>query len=125
MWILPLVGYIGIALGFGFLTLAIGEFCSFVAYAVARTNIKNKSASGLYYLSELVEEHTVIAKRFLTRMIYGVIGLQIVLCLIDGFPFKLSMLSIISHIVYLGNMRRFPVVNITDPLFITSCGMSF
>ena len=26
MWILPLVGYIGLALGFGFLTLAIGRF---------------------------------------------------------------------------------------------------
>jgi len=26
MWILPLVGYIGMALGFGFLTLAIGKF---------------------------------------------------------------------------------------------------
>jgi hypothetical protein len=25
MWILPLVGYIGLALGFGFLTLAIGK----------------------------------------------------------------------------------------------------
>lgn len=25
MWILPLVGYIGMALGFAFLTLAIGE----------------------------------------------------------------------------------------------------
>ena len=43
MWILPLVGYAGAIIGFCFLTLAI--------------------ASGLYYLSELVEEHTVIAKR--------------------------------------------------------------
>jgi hypothetical protein len=28
MWILPLVGYIGLGLGFGFLTLAIGMFVS-------------------------------------------------------------------------------------------------
>ncbi|PQE12565.1 transmembrane adaptor Erv26 protein [Rutstroemia sp. NJR-2017a BBW] len=89
------------AVGFGFLTLAI--------------------ASGLYYLSELVEEHTVMAKRFLTRMIYGIIGLQILLCLIDGFSFKLSALSVFSHVVYLGNMRRFPIVRLSDPLFITSC----
>jgi len=101
MWILPLVGYLGIILGFGFLTLAI--------------------ASGLYYLSELVEEHTVIAKRLLTRMIYFVIGVQVALCLIDRFPMKLSLLSIVSHIVYLGNMQRFPVVKLTGPLFLSSC----
>ncbi|KAE8446880.1 hypothetical protein EG329_011511 [Mollisiaceae sp. DMI_Dod_QoI] len=101
MWILPLVGYIGLALGFGFLTLAI--------------------ASGLYYLSELVEEHTVIAKRLLTQMIYAVIGVQVLLCLVDGFPLKLSLLSIFSHVVYLGNMRKFPIVKLSDPLFISSC----
>ncbi|KAG0650798.1 Sed5 compartment vesicle of 26 kDa [Hyphodiscus hymeniophilus] len=101
MWILPLVGYMGMGLGFGFLTLAI--------------------ASGLYYLSELVEEHTVFAKKLLTRLIYLVIGLQALLCLVDGFPFKLSILSIVSHVVYLGNMRRFPIVKLSDPLFVTSC----
>ncbi|CAG8950393.1 hypothetical protein HYFRA_00006886 [Hymenoscyphus fraxineus] len=103
MWILPLVGYIGLALGFGFLTLAI--------------------ASGLYYLSELVEEHTVIAKKLLTRLIYLVIAIQTLLCLVDGFPFKLSLLSIVSHIVYLGNMRKFPIVKLSDPLFLASCGL--
>jgi len=79
-------------------------------------------ASGLYYLSELVEEHTVIAKKFLTRLIYFVIGTQIFLCLVDGFPWGLSALSIFSHVIYLGNMRRFPIVKLSDPLFICSCG---
>ncbi|KAG9245668.1 transmembrane adaptor Erv26 [Calycina marina] len=101
MWILPLVGYIGMAIGFGFLTLAI--------------------ASGLYYLSELVEEHTVLAKRFLTRLTYFVIGVQALLWLVDGFPFKLSATSVVSHFVYLGNMRRFPIVKLSDPLFLISC----
>lgn len=71
-----------------------------------------------------MEEHTVFAKRFLTRMIYGVIGTQVLLCLVDQFPFKLSVLSVFSHVVYLGNMRRFPVVKLSDPLFISSCGSS-
>ncbi len=81
-------------------------------------------ASGLYYLSELVEEHTVIAKKLLTRLIYSVVVVQLLLVLFDGFPFMLSLLSIGSHLVYLGNMRRFPVVKLSDPLFLTSCGMS-
>lgn len=102
MWILPLVGYLGSIVGFCFLTLAI--------------------ASGLYYLSELVEEHTVVAKRFLTRLIYSVIGLQLLLCLVDRFPWTLTLLSVGSHGIYLGNMRRFPFVRLTDPLFLLSCG---
>ncbi|KAI1433661.1 transmembrane adaptor Erv26 [Xylaria sp. CBS 124048] len=101
MWILPLVGYLGSVVGFCFLTLAI--------------------ASGLYYLSEVVEEHTVIAKRFLSRLIYSIIVLQLVLWVVDGFPFVLTLLGVVSHVIYLGNMRRFPFVKLTDPLFLTSC----
>ncbi|OAQ98546.1 hypothetical protein LLEC1_08054 [Akanthomyces lecanii] len=101
MWILPLIGYAGAIVGFAFLTLAI--------------------ASGLYYLSELVEEHTVIAKRLLTRTIYTIIGVQVTLLIVDGFPLWATLLGIASHVVYLGNMRRFPFVKLSDPLFILSC----
>jgi len=101
MWILPLVGYAGSVIGFCFLTMAI--------------------ASGLYYLSELVEENTVIAKRLLTRLIYTIMVVQALLWLIDGLPFWSSLLGIFCHVVYLGNMRKFPFVRLTDPLFILSC----
>ncbi|KAF2033788.1 DUF396-domain-containing protein [Setomelanomma holmii] len=103
MWILPLLGYVGVILGFMFLTLAI--------------------ASGLYYLSELVEEHTVFAKKLLYRLIYGVVALQVLLLLVDGFPLGLSALSVVSHIVYAQNLRRFPIVKLTDPLFLLSCAL--
>jgi hypothetical protein len=39
----------------------------------------------------------------------------------DRFPFSLSLLSISSHIVYASNLRRFPIVKLSDPLFILSC----
>jgi hypothetical protein len=101
MWILPLLGYIGAVVGFCFLTLSI--------------------ASGLYYLSELVEEHTVIAKRFLTRLIYSVIGTHVLLWLVDGLPLGATVLGVVSHGVYLGNMRKFPFVKLSDPTFLASC----
>ncbi|KAI3214774.1 hypothetical protein DTO012A9_10315 [Penicillium roqueforti] len=101
MWILPLVGYFGVVVGFAFLTLAI--------------------ASGLYYLSELVEEHTVIARRLLTRLIYGIVAIQVLLMIFDRFPVSLSLLSIGSHMVYASNLRRFPIVKLSDPLFLLSC----
>ena len=101
MWILPLIGYLGLILGFCFLTLSI--------------------ASGLYYLSELVEEHTVLTARLLRNLIYTVIGIHALLWLIDGFPFALTALGIASHAVYASNLRHFPGVKLGDPLFILSC----
>lgn len=79
-------------------------------------------ASGLYYLSELVEEHTVIAKKFLSKLIYSIMVLQLLLCIVDRFPVLLTLLGIFSHFIYLGNMRRFPFVQLSDPLFVASCG---
>ncbi|KAK5110860.1 hypothetical protein LTR62_005571 [Meristemomyces frigidus] len=101
MWILPALGYLGLLLGFLFLTLAI--------------------ASGLYYLSELVEEHATLSKKILTRLIYAIIACQLLLATIDRFPLYLSALSIGSHILYLQNLRHFPIVKLTDPVFLLSC----
>lgn len=103
MWILPLLGYVGLAFGFAFMTLSI--------------------ASGLYYLSELVEEYTVLSAKLLTRLIYTVIAVQILLWLVDGFPFTLTCLGVVSHIVYLSNLRHFPIVKFSDSLFLLSCAL--
>jgi hypothetical protein len=70
-----------------------------------------------------VEEHTVLAKKVLTRMIYAVITLQILLAAVDKFPLSLSALSIVSHVVYMQNLRRFPIVKLTDPVFLLSCAL--
>jgi hypothetical protein len=64
----------------------------------------------------------VFAKKLLNRLIYGVIAIQTLLLLIDGFPIGLSALSIASHVIYAQNLRRFPIVKLTDPLFLLSCG---
>ncbi len=101
MYILPLLGYLGLILGFSFLTLSI--------------------ASGLYYLSELVEEHSVLSARLLRNLVYTIIGMQTLLWLVDGFPFYLTALGIASHAIYASNLRHFPIVKLGDPLFILSC----
>ncbi|PVH95337.1 DUF396-domain-containing protein [Periconia macrospinosa] len=35
----------------------------------------------------------------------------------------LSALSVVSHFIYAQNLRRFPIVKLTDPLFLLSCGL--
>ena len=132
MWILPLVGYAGVLLGFAFLTLAIGTSpgpllshpLPKLSRALLNTQLTNvfATASGLYYLSELVEEHTVFARKLLSRLIYTIIGAQILLAVVDRFPIWLSLLSVASHGVYIGNLRHFPIVKLSDPVFIASCG---
>ena len=87
-----------------------------------KANKRCHIASGLYYLSELVEEHTVLAKKLLYRLIYGVVGIHALLIVVDKFPIGLSLLSIVSHGIYAQNLRRFPIVKLTDPLFLLSCG---
>lgn len=101
--ILTLLGYIGVVAAFVALTMAI--------------------ASGLYYLSEQVEEYTVYTKKLLTRLIYSIIGVHVLLLIIDRFPFKLTIFSIIAHVVYLQNLNRFPFINLASGTFISSCVM--
>jgi hypothetical protein len=136
MYILPLIGYLGLLLGFSFLTLAIGipSPCPlpspfprppFLPSLKPSNHPPPHTASGLYYLSELVEEHTVPARRLLTRGIYAIIALHLLLLLVDRFPVRLCALSVASHVVYLGNLRHFPIVKLSDPIFIVSCGSSF
>lgn len=66
----------------------------------------------------------MLAKKLLTRLIYAIIIVQILLVFADGFPLTLSLLSIGSHVVYAGNLRHFPTVRLTDPVLIISCGIS-
>ena len=66
----------------------------------------------------------MIARKILTRLIYTVVAIQALLALVDRFPFLLSGLSIVSHAVYMGNLRHFPIVKLSDPVFILSCRKS-
>ncbi|KPI45668.1 Protein SVP26 [Cyphellophora attinorum] len=102
-YVLPVLALLGQLSAFIFLTLSI--------------------ASGLYYLSELVEEHSVLSAKVLRRLIYAVILVQALLWLVDGFPFYLTLLGIASHGVYMTNLRHFPIVKLTDPWFLMSCGL--
>lgn len=47
--------------------------------------------------------------------------MQGLLLVIDRLPISLSLLAIGSHAIYLQNLRRFPWVKLTDPIFLVSC----
>lgn len=99
--LLSLISYVGIVVGFFLLVLAI--------------------ALGLYYLSELVEEHTEPTKRLLKKIIYGIMAAYVLLWLFDSFPFWRVLFLVFSYFVYLQNLARFPYVELTSPIFLVSC----
>lgn len=68
----------------------------------------------------MVEEHTAIARKVLYRLIYFIIAVDVLLWLVDGFPFWLSVLSVGSQLVYFQNLKRFPMIELTSPTFIGS-----
>lgn len=100
---LTLLSYAGMAMGFLFL---IGSI-----------------ASALYNISEQVEEHTVLAKWLLVRIIYTVIAIHVFLLLFDNFPVKITIFSIGAHTVYLQNLREFPLIQLASVTFTASCAL--
>ncbi|EED84456.1 predicted protein, partial [Postia placenta Mad-698-R] len=79
-------------------------------------------ASGLLWLSELIEEHSRMAKVVGKRSIYAVIILHVLLYLSDSLPLKHIVFSIFCHIVYLQNFTSgWPFISLTSISFITSC----
>lgn len=99
--ILELISYAGTAFGFLFLTLSI--------------------ASGLYYISEIVEEHTEPTRRFLTRAIYTIVAALVLLLIFDKFPVKLTLFAIVSHVLYYQNLKKFPFIQLSSVTFLLSC----
>jgi len=45
-----------------------------------------------------------------------------ILWAVDGFSLWRTLIGLGSHVVYLLNMRRFPYIKMSDPLFILACG---
>ncbi|KAL6927965.1 hypothetical protein ACO0SA_004589 [Hanseniaspora valbyensis] len=100
MFLLNILAVVGSILGFVFLTLSL--------------------ASGLYYISELIETKTVYTKKVLTKLIFGITITFVLLIFTDGLPIKLCLLSIISHGVYYKNLEKFPMINLHNIYFILS-----
>ncbi|KAI9087769.1 transmembrane adaptor Erv26, partial [Phlyctochytrium arcticum] len=101
MYILPILSYFGAILGFAFVTLSL--------------------ACGLYYLAELVEEHTVLTKRILKFITIAVVVSHILMWLFDGLPFFRVLFSLACHAWYSQLLAAFPGIELGSVAFIGSC----
>ncbi|CAL1701195.1 unnamed protein product [Somion occarium] len=98
------------------------HYLSYVGAAAAFIFVTLSLASGLLWLSELIEEHSRTAKLVGQRGIYAIIILHIVLYFFDSLPFWHVLFSIVCHLIYLRNFTaRWPFISLSSWSFIASC----
>jgi len=78
-------------------------------------------ACGLYYLAELAEENTSLAKKLLQWGSLAEIALQLLLWVAERFPWLPVVTTIAAHAVYLGLLDKFPFIEPTSPPFVLAC----
>ncbi|KAJ7228446.1 DUF396-domain-containing protein [Mycena pura] len=97
-------------------------YLSYGAVAVAFAFVTLSLASGLLYVSELIEEHTRLAKTIGQRGIYAIIALHAVLYFSESLPLSHTAFSVACHIVYLQTFSStWPLISLTSWSFIASC----
>lgn len=75
-------------------------------------------AAGLYYLAELVEEYTVMAKKAITWMIMGSVLLYIVFIFTERFSWTLILCGLGAQALHAAILKNFPYVKFVSPCFL-------
>ncbi|OAX44002.1 DUF396-domain-containing protein [Rhizopogon vinicolor AM-OR11-026] len=98
------------------------HYLSYVAILAAFAFITLSLASGLLYISELIEEHSRLAKIIGQRGTYAIIVLHILLYISDSLPLPQTLFSITCHVIYLQNFSStWPIISLSSLSFIASC----
>ncbi|KAI6047497.1 transmembrane adaptor Erv26-domain-containing protein [Pisolithus marmoratus] len=96
--------------------------CSYVGSIAAFLFMTLSLASGLLYISELIEEYSRLAKLIGQRATYLVIALHALLYMFDSLPLPQTLFSILCHAVYLQNFSStWPLISLSSFSFIASC----
>ncbi|TFK43681.1 phosphatidylinositol phosphate phosphatase [Crucibulum laeve] len=100
------------------------HYISYGAVLAAFAFVTLSLASGLLYVSELIEEHSRTAKVIGQRGIYVIILLHVLLYFFDALPLLHTAFSITCHIIYLQNFSHtWPIISLTSPSFLASCAL--
>ncbi|XP_053213110.1 protein TEX261-like [Panonychus citri] len=98
---------------------------SWLAIIVQVSFIIMSLAAGLYYLTELVEEYTVIASKVIRVIIFITIAIYLCLIIFENLPLGLLLSGIISQLVHLCILKNFPFFTFTSVPFISGIILLF
>ncbi len=116
-----------------------GRRLSFSVHGYVNGICRLTLACGLYYLAEFIEEYSTLslkiirntiwvrselAAELLTLLRQMVMGWHVVLMVFEStlLSFWQLALSLGCHCVYYQLLSTFPFIQLTDPIFILSCG---
>ncbi|XP_041988832.1 protein TEX261 [Aricia agestis] len=77
-------------------------------------------AAGLYYLAELVEEYTVMAKSVITWAVIATALVHVGLIVFEDIPISLNILGLVQQVLHGTLMKDFPVVRVQSIPFIVA-----
>ncbi|XP_055705696.1 protein TEX261 [Phlebotomus papatasi] len=77
-------------------------------------------AAGLYYLAELVEEYTVVAKKVILTMILSTAGVYVLLAIFDSLPWMMITCGLLAQGIHALIMKNFPYVQFLSFSFLGS-----
>lgn len=77
-------------------------------------------AAALYYLAELVEEYTVMAKKVIMLLIMATFTIYLGLMIFEKLPWTLILTGFAAQAVHGWIMKSFPFVRISSPEFISA-----
>ncbi|XP_050359760.1 protein TEX261 [Nymphalis io] len=77
-------------------------------------------AAGLFYLAELVEEYTVIAKYVISWFVVVTAAIHVGLILFEDIPFYLNVIGLFQQLLYGLLLKDFPVVRVSSVPFVTA-----
>ncbi|XP_059056449.1 protein TEX261 [Achroia grisella] len=93
---------------------------SLLALVIQAVFVTLAIAAGLYYLAELVEEYTVMAKYIITWTVIITASLHIGLIIFEDIPLHLNILGLVQQSLHGVLLRQFPVVRVTSATFIAA-----
>ncbi|XP_052862749.1 protein TEX261 [Anopheles cruzii] len=91
---------------------------SYVSLLVQISFITVSIAAGLYYLAELVEEYTVIAKKVISWMVLGTATLYVLFIFTESFPWSMVLCGLGAQLLHVFILTDFPYVRFLSPAFL-------
>lgn len=91
---------------------------SYVSLLVQICFVTVSIAAGLYYLAELVEEYTVMAKKVITWMILGSVLLYAVFIFTERFTWTMILCGVGAQALHAAILKNFPYVKFLSPSFL-------
>ncbi|CED84574.1 Predicted mitochondrial cholesterol transporter [Phaffia rhodozyma] len=71
--------------------------------------------AGLLWLADMLEHNPKASRRWGRTLTYTVISAHVLLYLVDSYPLKLILLSIVAHLVYLRIITLIPTPSLASP----------